>query len=75
VRERRIPKASKDKEDEITRRKPNKKEMYEKTHVDGVFLARQTLEEERLIKRYHRWYGVLWNTKFVNTRSEHQIME
>jgi hypothetical protein len=55
VRERRIPKAYKDKEEEITRRKPNKKEMYEKTPVDGVFLARQTLEEENLIKRYHSW--------------------
>jgi hypothetical protein len=32
--------------------------MYENTPVDDVFLARKTLEEERLIKRYHRWYGV-----------------
>jgi hypothetical protein len=30
--------------------------MYEKTPVDGVFLARQALEEEKLIKRYHSWY-------------------
>jgi hypothetical protein len=58
VRERRIHKAYKDKEGEITRRKPNKKEMYEKTPIDGVFLARQTLEEEKLIKRYHSWYGI-----------------
>jgi hypothetical protein len=55
VRERRIPKAYKDKEEEITRRKPNKKEMYEKTPVDGAFLARKTIEEEKLIKRYHSW--------------------
>jgi hypothetical protein len=27
--------------------------MHEKTPVDGVFLAIQTLEEEKLIKRYH----------------------
>jgi hypothetical protein len=32
--------------------------MYEKTPIDGVFLARQALEEERLIKRYHSWYGI-----------------
>jgi hypothetical protein len=24
--------------------------------VDGVFLAIQTLEEEKLIKRYHSWW-------------------
>jgi hypothetical protein len=45
VRERRIPKAVKTKNEEITRRKPNKKGMYEKTPVDGVILAIQTLEE------------------------------
>jgi hypothetical protein len=39
----------------MTRRKPNKKEGYEKTPVDDVFLAIQTLEEENLIKRYHSW--------------------
>jgi hypothetical protein len=27
--------------------------MHEKTSVEGVFLAIQTLEEEKLIKRYH----------------------
>jgi hypothetical protein len=32
--------------------------MYKKTLVDGAFLARQTLEEEKLIKRYHNWYGI-----------------
>jgi hypothetical protein len=32
--------------------------MYEKTPVDGAFLARQTIEEERLIKRYHSCYGI-----------------
>jgi hypothetical protein len=32
-----------DKDEEITRRrKPNKKGMYEKTPVDGIFLAIQT---------------------------------
>jgi hypothetical protein len=45
---------SQDTDEEITRRwKPIKKGMYEKTPVDGVFLAIQTLEEEKLIKRYH----------------------
>jgi hypothetical protein len=39
----------------MTRRKPNKKGMYEETPVDGVFLTRQILEEEKLIKRYHSW--------------------
>jgi hypothetical protein len=58
VRKRQIPKAYKDKDEEITRRKSNKKERYEKTPVDGVFLTRQTLEEEKMIKRYHSWYGV-----------------
>jgi hypothetical protein len=39
----------------MTRRKPDKKGMYKKTLVDGIFLAIQTLEEEKLIKRYHSW--------------------
>jgi hypothetical protein len=29
--------------------------MYEKAPVDGVFIAIQTLEEEKLIKRYPSW--------------------
>jgi hypothetical protein len=36
----------------------NKEERYDKTPVGGVFLARQTLKEEKLIKRYHSWYGI-----------------
>jgi hypothetical protein len=32
----------------MTRRKPNKRGMYEKTPVDGVFLAIQTLEEGKI---------------------------
>jgi hypothetical protein len=39
----------------MTRRKPNKKGMHEKTPIDVVFLAIQTLEEEKLIKKYHSW--------------------
>jgi hypothetical protein len=39
----------------MTRWKPNKKGMYEKTPVDGVFLAIQNLGEEKLVKRYHSW--------------------
>jgi hypothetical protein len=40
-------KDSQDNDEEMTRRrKPNNKGMQEKTHVDGVFLAIQTLEEE-----------------------------
>jgi hypothetical protein len=39
----------------MTRRKPNKKGINKKTLVDGVFLAIQTLEEEKLGKRYHSW--------------------
>jgi hypothetical protein len=34
--------------------------MYEKAPVDGVFLAIQTLEEGKLIKRYHSWYLERW---------------
>jgi hypothetical protein len=37
----------------MTRRKPSKKGIYKKTLVDGAFLARQNLEGEKLIKRYH----------------------
>jgi hypothetical protein len=59
----------------MIRRKPNKKGMYEKTPVDGAFLAIQTLGEEKLIKGYHSWYRIYWNSRFVNTRSEHQIMK
>jgi hypothetical protein len=53
VRERRIPKAVKTMMKKSRRRRPNKKERYDKTPIDGVFLAIQTLEEEKLVKRYH----------------------
>jgi hypothetical protein len=53
VRERRIPEAVQEKMKRSQEGSQNKKERYEKTPVDGVFLARQTLEEEKLIKRYH----------------------
>jgi hypothetical protein len=47
---------SQDNDEEITRRRrPIKKGMHEKTPFDGVFLAIQTLEEEKLIKRYRSW--------------------
>jgi hypothetical protein len=59
----------------ITRRKPNKKGMYENTHVDGVFLAIQALEEEKLIKRYHSWWQKVKNSSKTHSWKYHEVVE
>jgi hypothetical protein len=59
----------------MTRRKPNKKGMYEKTPIDGVFLAIQTLKEGKLIKRYHSWWQKVEKSSKTHSWKYHEVVE
>jgi hypothetical protein len=49
--------------------------MYEKTPVDGVFLARQILEEgKKLIKRYHSWWQKLEKSSKTHSWKYHEVV-